>query len=540
MSFRTRLVLPVILSTLAVLAGCGSSSNKTVAPPTGAFSDSNLKGTYVFSVVGSDSAAGNFLAMTGTLTADGRGNVTGGTFDLNNPHGAGVVSPLTISSGSKYSVTSDGRGIATLNTSAGAFGFDFVLSSNEGGQITEFDPNGSGSGTLDLQSTVAQADIVGSYAFNLTGTSGVGSTICGFNPGATVTIPLATVGAFTLGNDGSITAGVEDINNNCFSVGGVNGLAISSGSVNLTTGKAILTSSAGTFNFDVFPINSSHLKFIETDSSPAVVGDAFTQTSSIPAGNNVFTIAGFDSVAGGPFTAAGIIDTDGSGSVKSDSVEDINDFGVAAEVGTVTGSTISGNYTALSGGRSVLTLTAFVNGNNGSGCTSCQFAVYPSSGGLQLLEIDGGGTTSGIAYLQGPSPTLASGQGYGMNLSGANFTLGAEEDDIAEFTNNNGTFTGRVDFNDQGSTSPDLTFSSAYSADSTVPGRGTVTPSANGFDLVTYVVNSSTVVFVETDSNQVALGSFAMQNSTAKANAAVSHLAVLRARPGARKALKRH
>ena len=69
MSFRNRLVLPVILSALAVLAGC-SSSSKAVPPPSGAFSNTNLNGTYVFSTSGTDQA-GASIFISGAFTACG-------------------------------------------------------------------------------------------------------------------------------------------------------------------------------------------------------------------------------------------------------------------------------------------------------------------------------------------------------------------------------------------------------------------------------------------------------------------------------------
>ena len=534
MSLRNRLVLPIVISAIAALAGCGSNTPGSTPPPSGSFSIKNLNGTYVFSVVGSDSA-GNFEAMTGTIVADGSGNLTGGTFDLNNPNGTGFV-PVDVGSNSRYTVTADGRGTATINTaSSGTFGFDFVLSSSQGGQITEFDSAGSGSGTLDLQSNVSQSDIAGSYAFNFSGTSGIGSVLCGVSGNSPFVIPLANVGAFTLDASGNITAGVEDFNNNCSSTNATN-LPITGGSVNLGTvpGTATITSTAGTFHYDVYPVSATDLKFIEIDATTVTAGNAFTQTTSIPSGNNVFTLAGFDTVAGGPFTAAGVLDTDGNGNLQTDSVEDINDSGTATEVS----SGITGTYTALTSGRSVLTMSGFVNGGGGLGCTNCQFVVYPSSGGLQMMEIDNGGSTNGVAYAQ-TATSLASSQGYGMNLTGANFSASAEEDDIAEFTNNNGTFTGIIDFNDQGSTlSPNQKFSSTYQADSTVSGRGMVTAGSNSYDFVTYVVDSSTIVALPVDSNFVGLGSFALQNSSAKSNAAVSHLAVLKVKPGAKSCLK--
>ena len=116
-----------------------------------------------------------------------------------------------------------------------------------------------------------------------------------------------------------------------------------------------------------------------------------------------------------------------------------------------------------------------------------------------------------------------------MNLSGA--TSNSSEDDIAEFTNNNGSFTGIVDVNDQGATSFKNTFSATYTADPTVSGRGTVTNPKNGYLLTTYVVDSATTVVVSTDPSIVALGALVKQNAAAKSNVAANHLAVLRINP---------
>ncbi|HWJ46090.1 MAG TPA: hypothetical protein VNS62_00465, partial [Candidatus Udaeobacter sp.] len=65
MSLRTRLILPVILSSLALLAACGGggSSNPPVnPPPSGSFSNGNLSGNYVFSVTGTASS-GDFATI---------------------------------------------------------------------------------------------------------------------------------------------------------------------------------------------------------------------------------------------------------------------------------------------------------------------------------------------------------------------------------------------------------------------------------------------------------------------------------------------
>ncbi len=341
--------------------------------------------------------------------------------------------------------------------------------------------------------------------------------------------PLGTVGGFTLDSNGNITSGLQDFNSNGISAG-ISDLALS-GSVDVSTmpGIATLTTSAGTYTFDVYPVDATHLKFIEIDTTAIVAGDVFTQTSTIPA-SNAFVVAGFDPdpVFGGPFTAAGLITTDGVSQITSGSTEDINDAGQYLNVASFTGS-----FTPLSGGRSVFTLNGFANGSGGS-TGNYTFAAYPSSGGIELLEIDNAGITAGVAYSQ-TATTLADAQGYGFNLTGINSGNGLgtfEEDAIAEFTNNGGTFTGLIDLNDQGSTSSGQRFLEAY-APTGAASRAQIT-SNSIYNLVSYVVDSGTTVFVEVDSNQVGLGSFGLQTPGAKSNLATMHLAALRAKPGAR------
>ena len=546
MSLRYRLFLLFSLSALAVFTACGGggSSNPPVnPPPSGSFTNSNLSGNYVFSVTGTanDSPSNDFVTIMGSFTADGSGNITGGVLDQNSTATNGLILD-TITSGT-YSVGADGRpsgsssvpgGLLTLQTqNSGTFLFDYVLTSSTHGLLTEFDSFGSASGSLDLQANVSQADLNGqSYAFNFTGSSGFGTNLCGLATSGS-SVPFATVGAFTLDSNGTVASGVEDFNNNCTSSGSTN-LAITGGDIDLSTlpGTAALTTGTGTsaitYTFDVYPIDPTHLKFIEIDTQPMLAGDAFTQTSSIPSGNNVFTMAGFDIALGGPFTAAGIFDFDSNGNIKSDSVEDVNDAGSIGEVGSIAGGpAITAISPPLTGGRTEITfVTGFVNGNNGLACSSdCIFAAYPSTGGLQMLEIDDAGATSGIAYAQ-TGTILASGEGFGMNMTGV--TTNSAEDDIAQFTNNNGSFSGIIDINDQGATSFKNSYSAAYAADSAVPGRGSISPNNFGFFLTTYVVDSSTAVAVSSDQTFVGLGSLAQQNSSARSNAVANHLSMLR------------
>ena len=74
------------------------------------------------------------------------------------------------------------------------------------------------------------------------------------------------------------------------------------------------------------------------------------------------------------------------------------------------------------------------------------------------------------------------------------------------------------------------TFTGTYTADSSNSGRGQV--ASNAFNLITYVVDGSTTMFIEQDTNQVGLGTFQLQNASAKSNLAARHLSVLKLKAG--------
>jgi hypothetical protein len=186
----------------------------------------------------------------------------------------------------------------------------------------------------------------------------------------------------------------------------------------------------------------------------------------------------------------------------------------------------------------VLQLNTFENGASGA-IGTFTFAAYPSSGGIELVEVDGNGVSAGVAFAQS-STSLASGQGYGFNLSAANIggiNGGFEEDDIAEFVTNGGAFSGIIDVNDEGQPSFNQRLNGNYTLDSPATGRGVLT--SNLFNGAFYIVSGSDVLFLETDSTQLGAGAFQVQNSSAKSTLTASHLAMLRLKPGAKGASRR-
>jgi hypothetical protein len=520
MSLSNRLILPIILFTIAILAGCSSSNSAPAAtpPPSGGFSTSSLKGTYVFSTSGSDTS-GLFFTMAGMIVANGSGGITGGTIDINDSDTA-VATPIqsfgqSISSSSNYTVAVDGRGkINLVNTALGNIEFDFVLNSSAGGLITEFDNNGSGSGTIELQSgTITQTQMAQGYAFGLSGLDANSN-------------PLSGAGAFTLGPDGSITSGtgVHDLNDAQIPYTN-QGLT---GSVTLGTGggsgTAQLSTALGTLNFNFYVIDAAHLKLIETDAllNPVLSGDAFQQ-APIPTGTLVFTMAGESGsvTSATPVAFGGLMTSSGAGQT-SNGLEDANIGGTLSSAQVP----FTLNYITPVNGRSVLGLTGFAGGPS-------SLAVYPSSGGLLLLEIDSGAIASGVAYGQSATSLAAPPQGYGLNLSGFNLGGGFEVDDIAEFvTASGGTLTGLLDENDEGSPmNPQAINNSTFVQDSSGTGRGEAgfnsSSTAGLFGIIFYTVDASNTLFIESDtSGQVAVGTFQAQGSGAQAAAAAHPMSV--------------
>lgn len=494
-----------------ILAGCGGGGNGTsrpTPPPTGGFTNSSLNGTYTFSVAGADSAG--ILTMAGSFVACGcsQGTISSGTVDLTNS--SSPLPSATIGSNSTYQITPDGRGLARLfitsaNAAVGEIDVDFVLTSPAHGLVIRFDQNGTGSGSIDLMpSQLAQTDLTTTpYAFSLSG-------------GDSSNTPVSAIGSFAVDSTGTITAGVEDFNVN----GSVSAQLPLSGSVTLGSGtapgQATLTTSSGTRTFSVYSIDATHLKFVENDGQDALMGDVFDQpTTSIPAGNLVFTMTGLDTgVPANLFVTGGFMTSDGA-SVISNGSEDVNDAGVV-DGGTNPASpyTFSGNFSSAGPGRFVLNLSGYVGGS--------VFAAYPSSAGLLMLEIDNasGGLTAGVAVPQTADAGVAASQGYGLNLTGEDLTTGqgSEIDQLAEFKTTSTTMTGLVDQNDGGSTQT----ANLNGTFSVTNGFGTGTFTSGLPNLYLYPVDSSTTFFITADNNVAAVGSFTVQAAPASAGAQAS------------------
>ena len=468
--------------------------NTNAGTPQGNFTNSSLNGAYAFAFSGTNLATGVFFTMAGSLQANGSGTITGGTIDINSP-GSAVPLLTNASLTGTYIVHADGRGAATLVVAGASnnVSIDFVLFSNQHGAVIRFDNFATASGGLDMQNSSAfnLASLTGSFAFNVAGINNAGA-------------PEASAGVFT-NSAGTVTAGIQDTSDNgtLFNGGGA-GDTLTAGTLNPPSGASgrgtmSLTSTAlGTRNFAFYIVNANQIRLIQIDSTPVLAGDAFRQSSTAISGSFAFTNSGAN--GGVPFAEGGILVTDGGGHVQPGSVEDVNNAGTIS-----TNVALSGTYAVAGNGRGTLNLGTI------------NFAIYPSTVGIQLLEIDNNTVISGTAFQQSGSFSNSTISGrYGANVTGvvSNGITTAEFDAVYQFTaNGNGALTGAQDVNVGGTLSANLAFNGTATLDpngrSSATGR--LNTAAGNLTVIYYAVNSSRILFIEVDTGAVAVGTFSQQ-----------------------------
>ncbi|GAC1684495.1 MAG: hypothetical protein PVS2B2_23480 [Candidatus Acidiferrum sp.] len=165
-----------------------------------------VKGSYAFLLRGYD-LTGSPMAMAGSITADGNGNITAGEADINN---GGGITPVPSPIAGTYSIDPSFNGVTRGTISITSFtfpnstipiAFKFALSADgKRGKILEFDGAGfRNSGTILLQdpTVLSAANPAGSYAF-------------GFDSDSPVSGRTVEAGQFILSATG-ITGGLVDL-----------------------------------------------------------------------------------------------------------------------------------------------------------------------------------------------------------------------------------------------------------------------------------------------------------------------------------------
>ena len=265
--------------------------NAAVAACTSTGNNSELIGQYAFSLGGYNSAG--FIAVVGSFTSDGSGNITAGEADTN-----GVLGPQTgnlITTASSYSVGPDNRGCATIATPFGTFYTRFALGGISAGvatqgRIIEFENAGPSayiaSGTLVQQNPIAFLHgLSGSYDLQ----------IAGWDP--TAPGRFACVGLVT-GNANKFSYLQQDCNDNGTVTNTVNTGTTTNTQVNTFSaantngrGTGIISVGQGTSTFTFYWVSTTQLFVVNSDPSPNFSG--VWQQQQVPAGSSGFKQGSF-------------------------------------------------------------------------------------------------------------------------------------------------------------------------------------------------------------------------------------------------------
>jgi uncharacterized repeat protein (TIGR01451 family) len=453
--------IPVTVNSLPITAGIVVSNSPEADPDpannvasmtttlsAAGVNNAELNGQYAFVLRGFD-PSGQAIAIGGSFTADGAGNITGGVLDINDagstPCSPSASCPLTINAApaSFYAVGADNRGMLTLATSAGTQTFDFSVGSLSGspavaglGHIISRQntsaTNGSAiSGVFKKQDPTAftLAALNGDWAFLNEGVDGSGGR-------------FANAGRFTL-SAGNITNGSEDFNDNgVFDNGTTTALTLtgSFGSVDTTNGRVPLTAGSGTTpgHTAVYIVSASEALFMSIDAisvNPLGSGSALRQsttfcpttggcnfTNSALNGNAVIYTQGNSSsgVAGAADVNVGVLTFTLATTSFSGSLDENDGGTIYCPPGNICanpgGSTASGIYSVASNGRVTLAL--------GGGENNPPFFYMVNTNQAFLIGSSSGHVNAGVAENQvGPIASGSLGNAFGNEPPAVNGSL---------------------------------------------------------------------------------------------------------------------
>jgi len=488
--------------TATATANTAVKANATVTiVPVG--SNSMLSGTYVFSVQGVDSN-GNYTA-TGTIVADGNGNITSGEQDYADV--SLLAGPDAVTG--TYSIGPDGIGSITLNVNDtslpqnGVETFSIAVTSASHALIIQFDGTAASSGSLDLQAASAlnAAAINGAFAF----------TVQGIDTASQV--PASFGGVLLMSaSSGTIAGGVYYENE-----GGSTSTSSFTGTMtapdSFGRGTMGLTNGLG---FSYYAVQGEVLRLVGlTAPSLMIAGSMYGQgsagtngtfSSAALTGNYVFFEAG-GTTAGG-MAMAGQFSANGAGNFTA-GFADTNDAGTVttASIAAQSAYSISGN------GSGTLTLPTAVD-SVGNISSLVIFAVDPSlnlldptnsSGGGGALVMDYDSTAVATGFIVPQSSGVFAGN-YAVNLQ---FVSSSGEDDwVGQSVAASGALTGTVDINDNGATSAGVALTGTFTADASHAGRwtGGFTVNSTTYSITYYQVSPSMFVILDVDSADIGIG----------------------------------
>ena len=512
---------------------------------------SSLGGTYVLQAQGFEN--GSPYQVAASIVLDGNGNVTSGEQTVNlvdltgvfNSY-SGAISP----SGSSYFLGPDGRGTLTINPGTGSpvgqetFTLAYLSAAH---LLIAASPNPDGpsgvsaSGTMDLQTSTGIASLSGGYAFVLGGTDFNGAGPVGI--GGILNVDNQPSNPNNISGTGSIAdENVFETQYQLIRTSGNVSAPDTLGVVNLALTLNSGLISTPSITLKGYFVDPTHLILIEDDQggAGAVAGLATAQGSSTGvftdvsfSGTYVFDLLGVDFSIGVPdtFTAAGVVTSDGAGSLTSGYLDSAFQSLISPTTSTPTaiGGPFSGAYLSYNTiGRLTATTLGFAAPN---GSYRPRFNFYLADSGSSALVLGYAPDTgvfpfpfiaTGVAYPQSAGPFTVSGN-YGVNIAQQN---GSEFDGTGQMTVGSSSVAGVLDV---GASTGQLftgTIASPGCSSSTVTGcfaasfsnttgsaglQGTNINDSSAFDADIYMIDSNHGFFIENDllqqgAPQVSLG----------------------------------
>jgi len=512
-------------------AACGGGNGTFTPTPTptpnpqGSYSLASLNGTYAFSMSGTDNTQGLAISRIGSFHADGQGNVTMAIEDVNDG-GSFSTFNFTAAPASKYTMSSDGRGVLTLShpdavnpSVADNFTFSIALDSISSGLMIETDGSSTMSGNFRLQSI--SSTFATAYAFDVSGLDLGNSTSVSF------------IGQFNTNGVSGVTGGEMDVNDGASPTGAI---TLQPGTITLDAtnftnfGRGTMTLSTTlnsqllNLSYVFYVVDGSHLVLVENDAVAATSGSATAQTA-VPTtvaafpGSFVFAVGGAAISQGvfGSLSRAGRYTSDANGNITNLSVDEDFSGGVNAFPKAGGFSSVTLTIDAAGTGRGTLNFTDVTRNQ------PFQYVFYMASATQGFIQDESANVVAdGSITAQSGTFTAASIAGsYAINWSGVNLANGFEEDFVGVIpvfsASSNNISGGVLDFTELGDgkifTGIPVNGLLTLQGDGTLGGaQGNAlqlttsqTPSTT-FNFRAYLVNANTIIVVGVDSGRVVIG----------------------------------
>jgi hypothetical protein len=483
------IVFAVSLLAIAATVACGTGGSVILPTLSGNYSNASLKGSYVYQVHGFD-PSGNPYRQIGVFTADGNGNITGGSDDSSASASGTQVSGT-------YTIGKDGTGFIGVNTSLGTLTWAVTLWSTSQLQLIEADSFANAGGTAELQDSTAVASIpTGTFVFR------VHQELSAENQA-----PAGEAGLLTF-SSGSGTGSMDQNLAGTLTSPSISSTLNAPAGVGRGTGTLLNGSTSFTTNFVYYIVNSS--KFYILVSNISAVGSGSAELQSGAVGNGLSGSYAFGSRGDdlNPLTGffAGIA-TVGQFTASSGALSGTQDM---SQDGSVSNNVaISSCYASSANGRVAVT--------SGGTCTSTVTQVFwmVSPARAFFVNVGNNAVEDGTADLQTT-------QNFSVSTFTQQYSLAMDGIDVTpELLSRVGV----LQFDGKGNIKlNEVANASASGAGANNPGilAGTYTVNSNGrvvetfsggsLDLVMYAVSASQAYVLQNDSGTTTSGQALLQH----------------------------